>query len=299
MLPSASELTYFSEVAHCLNLSHAAKKIGISQPTLSMAIKKLEHTLGVSLFIRHKSGLSLTPAGVAFLSQVKTLLQQWNNILITTHAAHEQVVGSVTIGCRSVTGYYLGGFFASLLGKYPTLEIHLQHQNPQETTDKVINSVVDIGLVTDPEEHPDLIIAKIGIIKMGLWVGKGTNDCQNIHSGRSVIICEPEIRQHQFFIKQFQHSNIKIARMITTNSLDVVASLTLEGCGIGILPNCFAAKSYPDTLRPVMNMPIYVNNMCLIYRHENKHVQAIKTVINALKEFISQSSINNNSEERY
>src|SRR5579871_6531707 len=101
MLPSPSELTYFSEVAYCLNLSQASKKLGVSQPTLSMAIKKLEHTMGNMLFIRHKTGMTLTPAGVVLYNQVKRLLQEWENTLATTKASHAEVQGQVTIGCRS------------------------------------------------------------------------------------------------------------------------------------------------------------------------------------------------------
>ncbi len=290
MLPSPSELTYFSEVAHSASLIRAAKKLGITQPSLSMAIKKLEHTLGTPLFIRHKNGMSLTPAGETLLTQVKLLLQHWENTTIKAKASHEEVQGRVTIGCRSVTAFYLGSFLLSLLEKHPKLEIHFKHQHPQKTTEKVINSLIDIGIVPNPSQHDDLVIKQIGKIEMNFFVGDGERNIQDIHSGQAVIICEPNVPQKQFFLKEFQKENIKFARMITTNSLDVVARLTIEGCGIGILPTCFAKKTYPNQLRPVVNMPVYFNEMCLIYRYENKHVQAISTVVTALKDFIANSS---------
>lgn len=52
MLPSVTELTYFYEVAIAGSFSRAAKKLSISQPSLSLAIKRLEKTLNVSLFVK-------------------------------------------------------------------------------------------------------------------------------------------------------------------------------------------------------------------------------------------------------
>ncbi len=52
MIPSPHELTYFIELAHTLNFSRASERLGISQPSLSNAIKRLEQTIGVEVFIR-------------------------------------------------------------------------------------------------------------------------------------------------------------------------------------------------------------------------------------------------------
>jgi len=60
MLPSAAELEYFLEVANTLNLSRASERLGLSQPSLSLAIKRLELSIGTQLFIRHKQGVTLT-----------------------------------------------------------------------------------------------------------------------------------------------------------------------------------------------------------------------------------------------
>ena len=62
MVPSAAELEYFLEVSSTLNLSRASERLGISQPSLSLAIKRLEQSVGTELFIRHKHGVTLTQA---------------------------------------------------------------------------------------------------------------------------------------------------------------------------------------------------------------------------------------------
>jgi hypothetical protein len=55
----------------------------------------------------------------------------------------------------------------------------------------------------------------------------------------------------------------------------------------------FLEKSYAGKLKSVANMPIYTNELCLIYRYENKNIRAIRTVVAALKSFIASSSFNN------
>lgn len=63
MLASPHDLTYFIELSGTLNFSRASERIGISQPSLSAAIKRLEHAIGTPLFLRGKNGVTLTPAG--------------------------------------------------------------------------------------------------------------------------------------------------------------------------------------------------------------------------------------------
>ena len=284
MLPSPAELTYFTEVANCQNLSRASRKLGVSQPSLSLAVKRLEHTLGIELFIRHKQGVSLTPAGEQLLKQVKPLLQHWENTKIQARASHHEVQGRVTIGCRSATALYMGSFLRELLVQHPQLEINYKFQNSQKTTEGVINSAIDIGLVANPVRHNDLVIQQLGDIEVSFWVGQGECGLQDIHSGNAVMICEPHAPLAQALLKKLEKDNRKIARVINANSLEVIAHLTIEGCGIGVLPTCFAEKSYPGKLKRVAALPSQTSEFCLIYRHENKNVEAIRTVIAALKE---------------
>lgn len=59
MIPYSAEITYFFEVASAGSLSQAAYKLDVSQPSLSMAIKRLENSIGTALFVRHKHGVKI------------------------------------------------------------------------------------------------------------------------------------------------------------------------------------------------------------------------------------------------
>lgn len=60
---SPQEIRYFVEIAGTLNFSRAAERLGVSQPTLTHAMNRLESDLGIRLFHRSKQGVQLTTAG--------------------------------------------------------------------------------------------------------------------------------------------------------------------------------------------------------------------------------------------
>lgn len=284
MLPSAAELEYFLEIANSLNVSRAAERLGISQPSLSLAIKRLEQTIGTDLLIRHKHGVSLTQAGKQLLLQTRQLLQEWNNTKSKALASQLEVQGNFTLGCNSIIGLYMiPEFLPDLLEAHPRLEIQLKHDLSQKITEQVISLSIDVGIVINPIKHPDLIILKLGLDETCFWTGIGNRDIKNIRSENAVVICNPDSMQAQFLLQQCKKNRIQFNRTVTTESLEVVAHLTAKGAGIGILPTRIAKAIYPHALKQVPKMPVYSDELCLIYRNENRNIKAIQAIIHAIK----------------
>lgn len=286
MLPSAAELEYFLEVSHSLNLSRAAERLGISQPSLSLAIKRLEQTMGTALLSRHKHGVSLTQPGKQLLLHVRQLLQDWENTKSRALASQEEIQGRFSLGCNSVIAIYMvSAFLPELLENNPQLDIHLKHDISQKITEQVINLNIDIGVVTNPVKHPDLVIQKISTDKTGFWTGLGNRKVQDINSGKAVIICNPATIQTQALLAQCKKAGLHFDRMLTTESIEVIASLTANGCGIGIIPACVAKALHPDKLNLVPDMPSYTDELSLVYRYENRNIKAIQAIAAAVKNF--------------
>lgn len=72
-----SQLRYVITVASSSSMNEAAKKLFISQPSLSTTIKELEEETGIELFIRSNRGIALTPAGVEFIGYAKQVVEQY------------------------------------------------------------------------------------------------------------------------------------------------------------------------------------------------------------------------------
>ncbi len=98
MLPHSYEISYFLEVAKTLNLSRAAERLGVSQPALTISLKKLEANLGVELFHRSKTGMQLTKHGESFLEKAHAMHELWESCKHQSNLEKTQVQGHFRLG---------------------------------------------------------------------------------------------------------------------------------------------------------------------------------------------------------
>lgn len=285
MLPSSTDLEYFLEVANTLNLSRASERLGIGQPSLSLAIKRLEQVVGAELFFRHKQGVNLTQAGKQLLQQTKELLRAWQQTKARALASHQAVQGAFTIGCHPTIGLHiLTRFFADLCEKYPDLDLRLQHDHSRKINEEVISFNIDIGIVANPIRHPDLIIRTLCKDEVCFWVGKGTRKIQDPASEQAVILCDPDLQQTQTLLKKAKKAGLVSQRIITSVSLEAIAALTNSGAGIGILPTRVAKALFPSGLTRISHLPTYADQLDMVYRNENRHIYAMQVMTKIIKD---------------
>ena len=280
MMPAASDLTYFVEVSHSQNLSRAAERLGISQPSLTLSIRRLEQSIGTPLLIRSKKGVTLTQGGKQLLAHARDLLQKWETAKSHALASTQEVQGCYTIGCHaSVAIYSLGGFLPDLLEKHPQLEIKLHHDLSRKITEAVIRLEMEIGIVVNPIRHPDLVIRKLCNDEVTFWVGDGNRKVQDFLSGQAVLICDPDLLQSQALLKELRKSGIQYGRILPSSNLEVITQLVTQGAGVGIIPGRVAVSaSLQTTLHRVPKAPVFHDELCLLYRIENKSVRAIQAM---------------------
>lgn len=97
---SLRQLRYFVVTAEALSFTAAAKRLHISQPSVSTALADLEESFGVQLFIRHHaSGLSLTQAGRDLLGQARNLLKNAEDLQSTAKEMDGGMTGTISLGC--------------------------------------------------------------------------------------------------------------------------------------------------------------------------------------------------------
>lgn len=283
MLPSPAELSYFIEIASTLNISRAAERLGISQPSLSLAVKRLEDALGTDLLIRSKSGVHLTRAGQKFVSQARVLLHEWERLSEAAVREETTLSGRYVIGSHpSVALFTLPGVLPALMEAHPELELKLMHGLSRQVTDEVIGFKVDFGIVVNPVEHPDLVIKTLARDEVTLWAGAGGEAEAKAEAGAGVLICDPDLLQTQAIQKQMAKRGMIFTRTITSSSLELIASLTAEGAGIGILPGRVATRERHLKLSAIDGAPKFADKICLIYRADAQKTAASKVLIGTI-----------------
>lgn len=146
----------FYHVATELSITGAAKKLCISQPAVSQAVKQLEQGLGIELFIRRAKGVSLTRAGTLLYSYV-------GNGYETILAGEEQLAkmmnleyGEVRIGASDMTlQFYLLPYLERFHQLYPEIKVTVTNAPTPQTIDHLNQGRIDFGVVTKPLEVDD------------------------------------------------------------------------------------------------------------------------------------------------
>ncbi|WP_371231875.1 LysR substrate-binding domain-containing protein [Pseudomonas sp. QE6] len=145
------QLKYFVTTVECGSVAEASRKLYIAQPSISTAIKGLEESFGVQLFIRHHAqGVSLTPSGARFYRKAQELLRMAHEFEQNALADNDVVAGQIDIGCfETVAPLYLPRLIAGFRERYPGVEIRISDGEQQELVQGLTAGRFDLALLYD------------------------------------------------------------------------------------------------------------------------------------------------------
>lgn len=142
-------LESFISAAYHQNFSNAAIDCHITQATLSRQIAALEDEIGVELFLRHKNGVTLTPAGQYLFSCSHSLLEQYKDIATNCRRAVYNLVPKFRIGLGPYEHLLLKAPLAKLHQQNPYIEIGCMSYTYKILSTRYRNNSIDVGLCTE------------------------------------------------------------------------------------------------------------------------------------------------------
>lgn len=146
-----TQLEYLVAIDTYRNFALAAEKCFVTQPTLSMQVKKLEDELGVKLFDRRKQPVVATDIGRKFIDQARMVLSETGrlNDMVKHHLG--DVSGDLSIGIIPTLAPYLLPLFAgSLKRKYPQIHLKVEELITDHIAEKLKNDQLDAGVFVTP-----------------------------------------------------------------------------------------------------------------------------------------------------
>lgn len=141
-------LRYFLEIAREENVTHAAQRLHISQPTLSRQIKELEDELGKKLFIRSNYSIKLTEEGMLLRKRAEDILDMADKTLAEFKSLNEINGGDIHIGCAESNG--IAPFIRviqSLQKQYPHIRYHFYSSGTEAVNERLDRGLLDFAII--------------------------------------------------------------------------------------------------------------------------------------------------------
>lgn len=237
------QLNYFVTVVETESIAEASRQLHIAQPSISIAIKNLEDTFGLQLFIRHHAqGVSLTSGGRRCYEKAKELLRLSYEFEQNARADKELVSGTISVGCfESAAPLYMPRLVAGFKKIYPDITLQLYDGEQHELMHGLHRGRFDLAFLYDlelgntikkealnaphkpyallPESHP---LARKNIVTL-----------QEL--SREPMILLDAIPSKNYFVNIFKEKGYSPEVAYSSPSIEMVRCMVAQGLGFSVL----------------------------------------------------------------
>lgn len=269
----------FYHVATEHSITGAAKKLCISQPAVSQAVKQLEQGLGIELFTRRAKGVSLTRAGTLLYSYV-------GNGYETILAGEQQLTkmmnleyGEVRIGASDMTlQFYLLPYLEKFHQLYPEIKVTVTNAPTPQTIDHLNQGRIDFGVVTKPVEvDSQFDVFKVRKIQDVFVAGDRFQDLQGQKLDYSILeklplIClEGDTSTRAYVNSYLEKNNVEVTPEFELATSEMIVQFAKRNLGIGCVVRDFAREQLENgqLFELQFKKRIPERDMCLIIDNRN------------------------------
>lgn len=248
-----TELKYIVAVARERHFGRAADACFVSQPTLSVAIKKLEDELGVLLFERRSNEVTVTPAGERIVAQASRVLAEAARIKEIAQEGKDPLVGALRVGVIYTIGpYLLPHLVPRLLKDAPQMPLLLQENFTTRLLEMVKAGEIDVAIVALPLPESGLTMQPVYDEPFVVAVPRGHPWAKRARGGKAVATEELKdqtmlllgtghcFRDHVLEVcpemMRFSTNAEGIQKTFEGSSLETIRHMVASGLGITLLP---------------------------------------------------------------
>ena len=153
-----TELRYIVALAREQHFGRAARRCFVSQPTLSIGVKKLEDELGITIFERSKFAVHTTPSGKKIIAQAQKVLEETDALKEIASMGKDQLSSPLRVGAIYTSGPYLfPRMIPQLTRTAPAMPLYLEENFTSVLRQKLRMGELDVIIVTLPFTEPDVV----------------------------------------------------------------------------------------------------------------------------------------------
>ena len=295
-----TELRYIVAVAREKHFGRAAESCFVSQPTLSVAIKKLEEELDVKLFERGASEISMTPLGEEIVRQAQTVIEQAAGIKEIAKRGKDPVSGPLRLGVIYTIGpYLLPSLVKEAIASVPQMPLILQENFTVKLLDMLRTGELDAAIMAEPFPDTGLAVAPLydepfmvavpkshalakrqhisaEELKQETMLLLGTGHCFRDH----VLEVCPEYAR---FSSNISDAGEGIRKSFEGSSLETIKYMVASGMGVTVVPQ-LGVPAEPDKHIAYLRFlaPVPTRRVVLAWRRTFTRYEAIAALRNAI-----------------
>lgn len=284
----------FYYVAKEGSISLAAKRVCISQPAVSQAIKQLENVLNCQLFVRVAKGMRLTKEGEVLYQCVK----QGYELILKGEDRLERMLnlesGEIRIGASDMTlQYYLLPYLEKFHIQYPKIKVIVTNGPTPETLAFLQDGQIDFGIVSEPFSLPDdYSVIKVKEIKDIFVAGKRfdslrgqTIDYKEL-TELPVICLENDTSTRRYVDEYLGSHGVVLSPEFELATSDMIVQFAKRSLGIGLVVEDFASElmKQGELFEVKLKTDIPSRNFCVVENQRFTHSTAARKLLALLKE---------------
>ena len=259
------QLEYFQMASRLKNITRAAERLRVSQPNITVAIKKLESELGIQLFDRSQKQLSLTPEGAVFLERVEVALRNIQDAVLEINDYKQLLKGTIKIGIPPMMGAYLfPEIFSSFQRRYPHLDVYLHEEGSVAIREQLERDELDFGIIIIPEAAPNLQLLPMArrqivccVPENGDLAARKAITMQDIADHNLIMLKEGSFLR-QTMLQKMNVAGITPNIVLESNQVVTIMGLVASGVGNAFLLDMIASGAHGIRPLPLAN-PVYVD----------------------------------------
>lgn len=292
-------------MANLKSFSKAAKKLYITQPTVTNHIQNLENELGTILINRSGKNISLTDAGALFYKHAINILNSCEMAKFDLAAFKGSIQGHIYIYSSSVPRkYILPNIIGEFLKKYPNVTFTLENKDSKETVISILEGETDFGIVG--AKHPSNKLNYIDLVTDNLvlitpnnsYFPKPNFSTLNIEEimDKKIIFREEGSGTRSLVVKELEKNNVSLENLNIvgfTEDTEVIKNLVSLGVGISFVSN----RGIDDDIKSGKYKAYYVEGLDLtrkfyfVYHNKRQLSPLNETFKSFILEYIKTHSI--------
>jgi len=293
-----TELKYIVAVAREKHFGRAAEACFVAQPTLSVAIKKLEDELGVPIFERGGSEISVTPIGAQIVAQAEVVLEQTSYIKNIANQNKDPLIGSLRVGIiYTIAPYLLPQMIPMLIDKFPQMPLILQENFTVKLIELLRAGELDAAIMALPFNEQGMMVRAlydepfmIALPRHHQWAQRTAISSAELKTETMLLLGSGHCFRDQVLevcpeMSRFSTAGGGIARTFEGSSLETIRHMVASGIGITVLPQASvpAVPGADHMLRYVpFEDPVPSRRVVIAWRKSFTRVGAIEAVRQAV-----------------